>query len=92
MTTDTQPLTAWEIELMDAALVDVDLTKERPCDAPDCERTAVWILYPPCGHNIVGCDPCRKERDLFFAVNPLLHPSCLLCAALVPYPLDWRPL
>lgn len=91
MSTETeQPMAAWEIELADAEIA--DLNAEVPCSADYCERPAIWAIYPPCAHVCAGCDPCRAERDAWFLEHPDYTAYCQRCHGDIPLPLTWRPL
>lgn len=89
MTTSTQPLTAWEIELSDSLRVDVDLSKDVPCDWDDCDQPAEWrASVPCCSFTTNHCDPHKVEQDAHSASRSV---RCAQCRCPNP-PISWRPL
>lgn len=75
--TDGQPLAEWEIELGDSLRVDVDLTKDVPCDWDDCEQPAVWrASVPCCDFTTKHCGPHRDEQDRLSAEGSVWCAKC----------------
>jgi hypothetical protein len=64
MTTDTQPLTAWDIAYATQYL-DVDMNAEVPCQwLIPCDTPATWALVNGCcGFMSSVCDPHKQRTD-----------------------------
>lgn len=69
MTAEIPELTVLDTPIFDDMVI-VDLEKhwddEIACDAPNCDRHAVWAIQNRCcGFTMVGCDPHKRELERF---------------------------
>jgi hypothetical protein len=63
VSTDTQPLAQWEVELLDATVA--DLSAEVPCQwLIPCTATATWALVNACcGLTSSVCEPHKHKSE-----------------------------
>lgn len=91
MSTETQPLATWEIELGDSLLVDVDLSKNVPCTKDECSELAAWAWH----HCCLDSDLCTAHHEHTLKIARRYFDreyECLRCGA-YPMPLPtWRPI